>query len=132
MARIRHNGGEMAEAGNYWNFSTGERITFEGKGVLPGSASTTYYKAHPVLILAAGPALGLVYAVFLPFIGLAIIGKMIVMKLLGRTAEDLSRAATFNWRPAESYLAGRDSSKKDEKGEDSSPSSDGDSPGSGK
>jgi hypothetical protein len=112
MARIRHIGGERVTKGNYWNFSNGDRITLDYGGVLPGSKATTYYKANPLFILAAGPVLGLIYAAFLPFIGLAIIAKMVFTKLFGRALEGLPRVAAFNWSPSEAYLAGRRRKKK--------------------
>ena len=107
MVRIKHIGGETVTKGNYWNFSNGDRISMDNSGVLPGNRTATYYKASPLAILAAGPVLGLLYAAFLPFIGLAIVAKMLFTKLFGRTLEGLSRVAAFNWSPAESYLAGK-------------------------
>lgn len=107
MIKIRHNGGETVSAGSYWNFSTGDRVTIDREGTLPGNGKTVYYKASPLLVIAAGPVLGLVYAAFLPFIGLAIVMKLMATKLLGGTAEGVSKVATFNWRPSEAYLAGK-------------------------
>ena len=60
-----------------------------------------------MVILAAAPVLGLIYAVFLPFIGIAILLRVAVAKMFGGTAEGLSRVATFNWSPSAAYLAGR-------------------------
>jgi len=111
MLRIRHTGGEKAEKGNYWNFETGERVMMSEAGRLPGDEETVYFKANPVVILAVGPVLGLLYAAFLPFIGIAIVARVAVAKLMGGSAEGLSRVATFNWSPAASYLAGRRSKK---------------------
>lgn len=107
MVRIKHIGGETVTRGNYWNFSNGDRISMDNGGVLPGGRNTTYYKASPLVILAAGPVLGLLYAAFLPFIGLAIVAKMVFTKLFGGAFEGLSRVATFNWSPSQAYLSGR-------------------------
>lgn len=115
MLRIKYIGGETATKGNYWNFSNGDRISMEDRGVLPGSRTATYYKASPLFILVAGPVLGLIYAAFLPFIGFAIITKMVFTKLFGRTLEGLSRVATFNWSPSLAYLAGRRHKKSEDK-----------------
>ena len=111
MIRVKHIGGETVTKGNYWNFSNGDRISMENGGVLPGDGTATYYKASPFVILAAGPVLGLIYAAFLPFIGLAIIAKMLFAKLFGGTLEGLSRVAAFNWSPSEAYLAGKQQKK---------------------
>ena len=107
MLQIRHIGGDRAGKGSYWNFSTGDRVTMEAEGILPGNDETLYYKANPLVILAAAPILGLIYAVFLPFIGIAMMLRVAVAKMFGGTAESLSRVATFNWNPSAAYLAGR-------------------------
>ena len=83
MLKLKHIGGERVKGGNYWNFSTGERITIESGKVLPGDSSVTYYNAHPAVILLASPILGLVYATFLPFIGIAVLVKVVGTKLFG-------------------------------------------------
>lgn len=115
MLRISHKGGENVRKGNYWNFSTGERISIRSVGELPGDGSVIYYRANPVIILAVGPFLGLLYAAFLPFIGLVIVMKLVIAKIFGRSANEISRVATFNWRPTEAYLAGK--RHKDKQGE---------------
>jgi len=117
MLRLKHIGGERVKGGNYWNFSTGERVTIEAGGVLPGDSSTTYYNVHPAIILLAGPLLGLVYAVFLPFIGFAVIMQVVATKLFGRVMDWVSRIAIFNWRPSLAYLAGKKRVKKDKDSE---------------
>jgi hypothetical protein len=111
MLRISHKGGEKVSKGNYWNYSNGERVSIDSEGTLPGDGSVTYYKANPVIILAAGPFLGLLYAAFLPFIGLAIVLKLVITRLFARSADETSRVATFNWRPSETYLAGKRNKK---------------------
>jgi hypothetical protein len=121
MFKVMYKAGEKASGGNYWNFSNGERISLGTEGILPGDSGTTYIRAHPVMVLAAAPVLGLVYAAFLPFIGIAMLLKVAATKVFGRTFERLSTVASFNWRPSESYLAGKRTRKakgKDEKAPD--------------
>lgn len=118
MLQLKHIGGETVTRGHYWNFSNGDRISMDNSGVLPGDSTATYYKASPLVILAAGPFLGLIYAAFLPFIGLAILAKLVFTKLFGRPLEGLSRVATFNWSPSEAYLAGRRRKKDGDKSAD--------------
>lgn len=111
MLRIKHTGGEKAEKGSYWNFTTGQRVTMSEAGRLPGDEETVYLKANPIIVLAAAPALGLLYALFLPFIGIAIIARVLVAKAMGSSAERISSVATFNWSPSAAYLAGRRNKK---------------------
>jgi len=118
MIQVRHIGGDRAGKGSYWDFSTGERITMSEEGVLPGSEDTVYYKANPVVVLAAAPVLGLIYAAFLPFIGIAMLLRVAVAKMMGGTAEGLSRVATFNWSPSAAYLAGRRQKKERKEGKE--------------
>ncbi|MBA4373870.1 MAG: hypothetical protein C0402_13555 [Thermodesulfovibrio sp.] len=113
MARLGHIGGETVSKGNYWNLTNGQRVILRSEGQLPGDGSVTYYRINPVFILAAGPVIGLLYAAFLPFIGLAIAGKVLVTKMVGKSADEVSKVATFNWTPSESYLAGKQQKGKD-------------------
>ena len=98
-------GGHKTEKGTYWNVMTGEKVVLEQEGVLPGEG--TYIKAPTAVVLLAGPVLGLVYAIFLPFIGIA----MTIALLARKVAEGGAHAASFGWRPVEAYLAGRKSRK---------------------
>ncbi len=104
---IRHKGGHRADKGTYWNFGTGERVDIAVEGVLPGDGRTVYYKLPATGILFMGPVLGLLYAAFLPFIGIAMVAKLVMQKI-GRAALGPVRSgASFGWRPSESYLAGK-------------------------
>jgi hypothetical protein len=121
MLKLKKIGGERAASGNYWNFATGERVTLEAEGILPGDAATTYYRVHPAALIAIAPALGLAYAVFLPFIGIAMLAGIVSKKILGGAVETLWKGSSFGWRPSEAYLAGKkgknakkDNAKKDD------------------
>ena len=114
MKGLKHRGGEEAKKGTYWNFSNGDRVIMEKDGVLPGDRQATYYKGHPIFVLMAAPILGLVYAVFLPFIGIAAVITMVGRKLMGGLAHEASKAASFGWRPAEAYLSGKEKKKEGE------------------
>lgn len=107
MLRIANIGGDRVGLGNYWNFSTGDRVHMAGEGILPGDGSQTYYKAPPAAILAAAPVLGLVYAIFLPFIGIAMLASVLLKKMFGGLAQSAYRGAAFSWKPSEAYLAGK-------------------------
>ncbi|MEW5744332.1 MAG: hypothetical protein AB1805_02650 [Nitrospirota bacterium] len=115
---LRSRGGERAKRGSYWNFGTGERVIATEGMILPGDRATTYYRAHPLVILLAAPLLGLVYAVFLPFIGIAAIVKMVTEKAVTGTARRVAGAAHFGWRPLEAYFGGRKAKKNDKEKKD--------------
>ena len=117
---LRHNGGEIVEKGTYWNLSNGERIDVAEQGILPGGRDRNFYRMPAAAVLAAAPVLGLLYAAFLPFIGIAMLAKLVAQKIGGGVLETVPGSASFGWRPSESYLAGRKHrAKKDEAPKDS-------------
>jgi hypothetical protein len=62
-------------------------------------------------VLLVGPVMGLLYAVFLPFIGIAMTLKLIGKKLTTGLVHAAVKSATFGWRPIEAYLIGRKKKK---------------------
>ena len=100
-------GGHTVKAGTYWNMANGSRVQMEQEGVLPGSGTTRYIKAPVVVMLMAAPVIGLVFAVFLPFIGIAMTLSLIGKKLATTVTEAAAGSMSFGWRPVEAYLAGK-------------------------
>ena len=101
------NGGHTVQAGTYWNLSNGSRVQMEQEGVLPGSGTTRYIKAPVAVMLMAAPVIGLVFAVFLPFIGIVMTLNLVGKKLIESAASVATGSVSFGWRPIEAYLAGR-------------------------
>jgi hypothetical protein len=58
-------------------------------------------------MLLAAPVIGLVFAVFLPFIGIAMAISLVGRKLVNVTTEAAAGSMSFGWRPIEAYLAGK-------------------------
>jgi hypothetical protein len=100
-------GGHKVAAGTYWNMMNGERVDLEREGVLPGDRTAMYIKAPSAVMLAAGPVLGLVFAVFLPLIGIVMSLALVGKKLGEAVASAAAGSVSFGWRPIEAYLAGR-------------------------
>jgi hypothetical protein len=117
---LKHNGGDRVGKGTYWNLTNGERIDISVEGTLPGDAKKAYYRMPAAAIIVAGPVLGLLYAAFLPFIGIAMLVKLVGQKAGGGVMEMVHGSASFGWRPSESYLAGKKNkgAKKDEASKD--------------
>ena len=116
---LKHNGGDRVGKGTYWNLTNGERIDIRDEGTLPGDVKKAYYRMPAAAIIVAGPVLGLMYAAFLPFIGIAMLVKLVAQKAGGGVMELAHGGASFGWRPSESYLAGRKKKgKKDEASKD--------------
>jgi hypothetical protein len=116
---LRHNGGEIVGNGTYWNLSNGERIDIAAEGTLPGDRKRTFYRMPAAAIIVVAPVIGLIYAAFLPFIGIAMLVKLVAQKIGGAVMETVQGSASFAWRPSESYLSGRKNrAKKDEASKD--------------
>ena len=120
---LKHNAGTKVGKGTYWNFSTGERIDISTEGVLPGGKNDVYYRLPATGIVALAPVLGLLYAAFLPFIGIAMLVKVVLKKVASAVTAPTQKAASFGWRPSESYLAGK------KKGSEAAKKEEGENPG---
>jgi len=102
-----NKGGNTVAAGTYWNMANGSRIDMQVEGVLPGGPDTRYIKAPVAVMLMAAPLLGLLFAVFLPFIGIAMAVQLAARKIGGGLKEAAAASTSFAWRPIEAYLTGR-------------------------
>lgn len=107
----RYYSGSKVKAGFYWNPQGWEVHPIPGKGgTLPGEAETHYYRIPMLLMLFGAPLLGLVYVIFLPFIGFAMVFSFLGQKLyylLQRAAYSLMDVVVITWRPGEAYLVGK-------------------------
>jgi hypothetical protein len=104
-------GGSSVEGGYYWNTAKWEINPVRGEaGVLPGGPRDTFVKVSLPALFVLAPAIGGVYALFLPFVGFVLASYAIGRKigLLGSQAVgDAAATMTPAWRPGEAYLAGR-------------------------
>jgi hypothetical protein len=77
----KHKGGDQVTFGFYWNRTEWEaQIVPAAGGVLTGDAATRYLRMPALALLVVMPLMGAAYAIFLPFIGIA----MFVAFLFGR------------------------------------------------
>ena len=68
----KYSGAVKAPKGVYLNLSSLEFVQQPDDGsVLPGTRDASYYKVPAGLAVVTGPLAGLVFLVFLPFIGIA-------------------------------------------------------------
>jgi len=63
-----YKGGHAVGKGTYWNFVSGRRVDVFSDAVLAGTGKTTYLKLPSAVMLVLSPAIGLLYAVLMPFI----------------------------------------------------------------
>lgn len=95
------------EPGLYFN---PRRLRFRSQdepGRLPGAEDDTYYSVPLALLLVAGPLIGLIYVIFLPFIGLAMFASFAVQKLagwIGEAGAAFARVLRPSWRPVTAFF----------------------------
>jgi hypothetical protein len=117
---FKHTGGQRVESGTYWDVMTGLRVDIDQEGTLPGGNGAKYLKASSGAILLLGPILGLAYVVFLPIMGIVTVLSLMVQRTLGVAFGLGKHLVSFGWRPAESYLGGKNKKKNSDKSRKSS------------
>lgn len=79
---MKHTGGSQTKGGFYWKKGEWEIITVEGKsGTLPGTSAARYLRIPGLLLLPVGLVLSLVYVIFLPVVGFAMLFHTLFAKL---------------------------------------------------
>jgi hypothetical protein len=97
---MRHyKGNEKVAPGIYFNASELVFRSVEEEGTLPGDEETTWRAVPVVVMLLAGPVLGLLYAMFLPFIGFAMLAT-VTLGWVGKAVRPMLVASTRVLRPA--------------------------------
>ncbi len=107
-------GGQKVGKGTYWDLRKGHRIDIALEGVLPGDESATYFRMSSAVVLLLGPIIGLLYAILMPFIGIATVATLAGRKVLGALYNLVAKSISFDWQPKNAYLSGK-KKKKDEK-----------------
>ncbi|HWR58690.1 MAG TPA: hypothetical protein VN328_07370 [Thermodesulfovibrionales bacterium] len=109
----RYKAGEKVGKGTYWNITNGNRVDIPDEGTLPGDGGSTYKRFSPGIVLLAGPVIGLLYVIAMPFIAVGTIVMMIAGKLLSGLFNLLGSLVSFGWRPSEAHLTGKKGKKKE-------------------
>jgi hypothetical protein len=105
----QRTGGTAAKSGFYWNLGKWEMTLVPKQGgILPGGATDAYLKVPIVGFLLLAPMMGAAYAMFLPFIGFAMLFTFLGGKALaaaGAGATGVGVTMVQDWRPGEACLA---------------------------
>lgn len=124
----RYQGGNEVKGGFYFNTTQKDLVTVEDDfGMLPGDGTDTYFRVPLPVMLTAGPLIGLVYVIFLPFIAFAMI-----LAVAGERAWTGARNfgtwmlqnATTSWKPGVATLLWWKHPRKEEKPEANTPTAD--------
>jgi hypothetical protein len=110
-----NKGGQMVDSGTYWDLRIGSRIDIAGEGILPGSEKATYIKMPPLVMLLIGPIIGLLYAILLPFIGIATVAALAGRTMFRGMNNLAAKSVSFGWRPKNAYLSGKKKKNQEKK-----------------
>jgi hypothetical protein len=84
LKRYRFAGGEIVKAGFYWNLREWEvQVVPREGGPLKGGPDDRHVRVPLPLLLFLAPLMGAAYAMFLPFIGFAMLAAFLAGKLKG-------------------------------------------------
>lgn len=110
-----NKGGHKVGKGTYWDLRTGHRVDFAHEGVLPGDGSSSYVRMPVGAMLLAGPIIGILYVILMPFIGIVTIASLAVRRVLTVLYNMAAKTISFGWRPASAYLSGKKKKKRGKK-----------------
>lgn len=71
----RLTAGETVRGGFYWNPRAWEAHVVEKNGTLEGTPGAQFIRIPVIAVLFLAPLMGAAYAMFLPFIGFAMLGN---------------------------------------------------------
>ena len=99
---------QNVESGLYLNLRKFSITSLEADGPLPGTADDTYRRIPMLVMLALAPLLGLVFVIFLPLIGFAMVAHLLGTKAV-RFAQgvvgETDRVRRPGWVPAFAYFS---------------------------
>jgi hypothetical protein len=104
---LTYKGGHTVGKGTYWDMTNGRRIDVVSEAVLAGGGRATYIRMSPGFLLLSGPVIGLLYAIMMPFLGIATAAALGVSSVLGGIYHSAAKSVSFGWRPKNAYLAGK-------------------------
>jgi hypothetical protein len=117
---LRQQGGNHVKAGFYLNLDSWEIRTISGGtgGILEGTSESRYLRVPVLGMLLFAPLMGALFAMFLPFIGIAL-----MMQFAAGKARDGARhlahqavvALGPSWQPSAAHLTGNPDAAKEGK-----------------
>jgi hypothetical protein len=113
----RYSGGDSVGAGMYWNLKSMNVVGLKAEGILPGGEELSYRRLPFFVLFLLMIALGGVYVLFLPVLIICTTIYMVGVRVFGSLFLQMRKSVPFGWRPAEAYLAGKGTAKKEEKTE---------------
>ena len=103
-----YTGTQDVDPGLYVNTGSLRLTSVERRGALPGAASERYRRVPMLVMLLVAPLLGLAFVIFLPFIGFAVMLRLLGEKLWHLVAPVAGRATAIVTPAARVRLARTD------------------------
>lgn len=103
-----YSANQHVESGLYLNLKKFSITSLEADGPLPGTADDSYRRIPMLLMLAAAPLLGLVFVIFLPLIGFAMVAHLLGTKAVQfaqGVVGETDRVRRPGWVPALAYFS---------------------------
>jgi hypothetical protein len=104
-----YRGNEKVQPGLYLNI---RQLSFksisEKPAPLPGTSEDVYHRVPMLVMLVSAPVLGLVYVMFLPFIGFAMVTYLLgtkAVQLVAGVASDAVRVLRPGWEPSLAFFS---------------------------
>jgi hypothetical protein len=104
---LTYKGGHTVGKGTYWEVRSGHRVDVAQESVLPGGEAEKYLRMPVGVMLLSGPFIGLLFVLFLPFIGIAMIVVAAGREVLTRVTSLFGKSISIGWRPLSAYLSGK-------------------------
>ncbi len=103
--------GTKVKNGFYWNLREWQMVVIPREGgLLPGETGDRFLKVPILALFIAAPLMGGLYAIFLPFIGFAMLLGFVGRKAAMGARDGFMEMMTViapHWQPGEAYLAGK-------------------------
>lgn len=103
---LAYKGGQKVGKGTYWDLANGRRIDVLTEAVLAGGTAT-YVRMSSGIMLLSGPAIGLLYTILMPLIGIATVATLAGREILGSVYHVAEKSVSFGWHPSNAYLIGK-------------------------
>ncbi len=108
---LRQQGGDHVKAGFYLNLDSWEIRTISGAtgGTLEGTSESRYLRVPVLGMLLFAPLMGALFAMFLPFIGIALVAQFAAGKVrhgVRHLARQAVAALGPSWQPSAAHLTG--------------------------
>lgn len=117
----RFHANDQVDPGIYLNLRQLSFKSMSDEGRLPGTEKDVYRRVPALVLLVAGPLLGLAYVIFLPLLGFVMLAGFLLRKGAEVAAEAAAAAARVlrpAWQPARAFLTRGKPAKRPEGGKD--------------